>query len=120
MPAHLLQSGNKGGRIDGAEGEVTGHRQVPLKRCKRGFNLFEVGYSTERSHDLDPAAVGAGSDSIDLVKGVIAVLRLPQGTGRGIEGKAEAVAAAVRKDLTDVRHHLTQVHEHRERQAGVQ
>src|SRR5207248_9248973 len=45
-------------------------------------------------------------------------LRFPEEPGRRIEGKAEAVAAAVREDLVDVRHDVAQLRG-RESHAGL-
>src|SRR5262249_29016355 len=86
-PAYLLQRRDKGGRINGAEGDVTGHRQVPLQGGERGLDGLELSDSPEWSHDLDPATVGASRDQIHLVEGVVAVLRLPEETGHRVEGE---------------------------------
>ena len=94
-PAHLLQGGNKRGRIDRAEGDVPRHRQIPLKRSERRLDLLELIDAVERADHLDPAAVGPGGDPIHLVKSVVAILGLPKETGQRIESKTEAVAAAV-------------------------
>src|SRR5262245_32244261 len=94
-PAHLLKGGEKCGRIDRAEGKVPRQRQIPLKRSERSLDLFELPDTIERTHQLDPAAVRSGGDSIHLVKGVVPILGLPKETRQRIEREAEAVAAAV-------------------------
>ena len=42
-----------------------------------GFDLLELGDSLHRTGDLNPAAVHAGFDEVELCEGVIAVLLKP-------------------------------------------
>src|SRR5439155_15262164 len=62
-------------------------------------------------------AVGPGGDAVHLVKGIVAILGLPKETRQRIESQTEAVAAAVRKHLMDVRQNLIELCR-RERHAG--
>src|SRR5262249_1471477 len=64
--------------------------------------------AVEWSHHLDPAPVGSSSYLIHLVEGVITVLRLPKEASHRIKCQAETIAAAVRKNLVDVRHNVIQ------------
>ena len=105
----MLKGRNKGGRIDCAEWEVARDRQVPLKRSKRGFDLLELIETVEWPHRLNPTTVRSSGDPVHLVEGVVAILGLPKETGHRIECEAEAVAAAIRKNLADVRDNVTQL-----------
>src|SRR5262249_41629888 len=88
------------GRVGDARGWVANllKRRVELG----GLDHLELIESTERSGDLDPAAVHAGNDVVQFAHGVVGVFCLPEETGRGVERHAEAVAMAVRVDLLDI------------------
>jgi hypothetical protein len=80
-PAHLLQA----------------------RASDRQLDALELRDPIERAHHLDPSAVHAGLDAVQLVEAVIAVLLLPQRTRDRVECHPEAVADAVSEDLLHVR-----------------
>ena len=66
------------------------------------LDRLELRDPVDRTHDLDPAAVHAGLNAVDLVEAVVSVLLFPERPGDGIEGHPEAVANPIREDLLNV------------------
>src|SRR5439155_5420153 len=83
---------------------------LQISRAIRRFDLFELSHAAHRAHDLDPAIVRSGGDSIHFIKRVVAVLLVPKISRIRIETQTKAVAHAVRKELFDVRIRLCGKH----------
>ena len=84
QPANLLESEERRTRLD----------------------FLELCEPADGAHDLDPAAVHAGFDTVDFGEGVVAVLFQPEVAGHGIEVHAERVAQPVGKHLADIQARL--------------
>src|SRR6476646_928017 len=59
-----------------------------------------------RTHELDPPAVGSGSDYVDFIHSVVSVLRFPEETSGRIERQSKAVSMTVREDLANIGSHV--------------
>ena len=70
------------------------------------LDRLELGDPCDGTHDLDPAAIHARLDAVQLIEAVVAVLLLPEGAGDGIKGHAEAVPDPIGEDFLNVRAYL--------------
>src|SRR5205085_9562297 len=84
-------------------GDVRGRPTVLLQAvAERRLDGLELRDARRGAHQLNPAAVEARLDAVDLVERVVAVLLRPERAARGVEVHPEAVAYAVGEDLLDV------------------
>ena len=67
------------------------------------LDLLELRDPRDRAHDLDPAAVHAALDAVELVERVVGVLLVPEASGDRIERHAERVSQAVGEEPPNVR-----------------
>src|SRR5262245_2251867 len=90
--------------IAGTLGQPRRWKPQLLKRAAEhgDLDLLEIEEPMLWTHDLDPTAVHAGNDAIQLAERVIAVLCFPQRAAIRVERHAEGIAMSVRKDLLEV------------------
>src|SRR5262249_61091399 len=73
-----------------------------IGKLRAGLDGLVLVDARDRPPDLDPAAVLAGFDPVQLGERVVSVLLEPEVPRRGIKGHAEGVSDPISEDLLDV------------------